>query len=79
MSTGLTLTESYRVARLDMAWTPAENRQAEDRVCRIGQTRGVEIIDFVAENVTLDDRVYRLLKAKERIINDSIEVARVAG
>lgn len=76
MGTGLTLTESYRVARLDLAWTPAENRQAEDRVCRIGQTRGVEIIDFVAENNSLDDRVYRLLKAKEKIIDLSIEAAR---
>lgn len=76
MGTGLTLTESRRVVFIDRAWIPSDNIQAEDRVCRIGQTRGVEIVDIVASDSTLDGNVFRILKRKTDIIDASIEAAR---
>ncbi len=76
MGVGVTLTVAHRAVFVDRAWTPAENKQAEDRVCRIGQTRGVEIIDIVA-NHALDERVFQLLKTKTRIADGSVEAARV--
>src|SRR3990167_3665737 len=40
---GITLTKAHQAIFVDLAWTPALNKQAEDRLCRIGQTRGVII------------------------------------
>lgn len=67
MGVGVTLTAGHRVVFLDRAWTPAENKQAEDRVCRIGQTRGVEVIDLISADSPLDSRVFKLLRTKTRI------------
>jgi SNF2 family DNA or RNA helicase len=72
MGTGLTLTQACRVLFLDRSWIPADNVQAEDRVCRIGQTRGVEVIDIVSSDSHIDRNVFRLLRKKEAIINASI-------
>jgi hypothetical protein len=38
---------------LDRAWSPSQNRQAEDREHRIGQKDAVHIIDVMARN-TID-------------------------
>ena len=45
--TGITLTRASHVIIVDPDWTPAMNSQAEDRLCRIGQTRGV-VVDSVS-------------------------------
>jgi SNF2 family DNA or RNA helicase len=49
----ITLTRSQTVVFIDRAWSPSWNRQAEDRLHRIGQTGSVQVIDLVARN-TLD-------------------------
>lgn len=64
---GLTLTRAAHVVFLDLAWTPALNAQAEDRVCRIGQTRPVVVTRLVASH-QIDARVHELLGAKETLI-----------
>jgi hypothetical protein len=61
---GLTLTKAANVLFVDLDWTPALNSQAEDRVCRIGQTRGVQITRLVADHA-LDRRLAELLTLKE--------------
>lgn len=76
MGVGLTLTEGWRVVFIDRAWNPSDNEQAEDRACRIGQTRGVEVIDLVSADSDLDETVFRLLKSKSKIIDASVEAAR---
>jgi SWI/SNF-related matrix-associated actin-dependent regulator 1 of chromatin subfamily A len=70
--TGITLTRSSHVVFVDLAWTPALNEQAEDRVCRIGQSRGVVVTRLVAGHV-LDERVSELLSAKEGLIEAAVE------
>jgi hypothetical protein len=52
---------------------PAWNEQAEDRVCRIGQTYqgGVTITDIVAEH-EFDHILLRVLAAKQRRITEAI-------
>lgn len=62
---GLTLTRSAHVVFVDRDWTPAANLQAEDRLCRIGQTRGVTITDLVADH-EIDKAVTELLIHKTR-------------
>lgn len=76
MGVGVTLTHAAHALFVDLAWTPALNQQAEDRVCRIGQDRGVIITRMVASH-PLDERVLELLTAKQEIIEASIEASAV--
>lgn len=60
---GLTLTRAAHAIFVDREWTPAANAQAEDRLCRIGQTRGITITDLVADH-PMDRAVTELLIQK---------------
>ena len=71
---GLTLTRAHQIVFVDRAWTPALNQQAEDRVCRIGQTRGVIVTRLVADHI-VDWRVDELLQAKQALIEASVEAS----
>ena len=73
---GLTLTHAAHALFVDLEWTPALNAQAEDRLCRIGQTRGVQVTRLVADHV-LDERVAELLAEKQAIIEAATEAAAV--
>jgi SNF2 family DNA or RNA helicase len=50
MREGVTLTRASTVVFLDRAWSPSWNRQAEDRLHRIGQKNAVNVIDIMARN-----------------------------
>jgi SWI/SNF-related matrix-associated actin-dependent regulator of chromatin subfamily A-like protein 1 len=71
----ITLTRAHRVVFVDRDWTPALNDQAEDRVCRIGQDRGVIVTDLVADHA-LDRRVHEVLSRKRDLIDATVEQAR---
>jgi SNF2 family DNA or RNA helicase len=47
---GITLTRASTVVFLDRAWSPSSNKQAEDRLHRIGQKNAVQVIDIMARN-----------------------------
>ena len=64
---GITLTHAHQAIFVDMDWTPAMNLQAEDRLCRIGQTRGVIITRLIAEH-PLDERLADILIKKQRLL-----------
>jgi NADH dehydrogenase/NADH:ubiquinone oxidoreductase subunit G len=74
--TAITLTRAAQSVFVDRAWTPALNDQAEDRIYRIGQTRGCVITTLVADHA-LDERVTELLGEKSRIIDASVVAAAV--
>lgn len=67
---GITLTRSAHVLFVDRSYVPAENLQAEDRTCRIGQTRGVLITTMVAEHA-VDRRVAEVLERKEAMLREA--------
>jgi SNF2 family DNA or RNA helicase len=69
--TALTLTKSHTAIFVDREWNPAKNAQAEDRVCRIGQDRGVIIIDLVAKH-PLDEHIHAVLARKQRLIDATL-------
>lgn len=50
---GITLTRARTMVFTDRDWSPTKNRQAEDRIHRVGQKDAVQIIDIVA-NSTVD-------------------------
>lgn len=65
---GITLTRAWKALFVDQDWVPANNWQAEDRICRIGQTNDkVEIVRFVS-NHPLDRRLMELLSNKADLI-----------
>lgn len=75
MGVGVTLTRSHHVVFINRDWTPALNKQAEDRVCRIGQDKGVLVTDILV-NHPVEDIVYKVLMRKQGIIDGSVEKAR---
>jgi len=60
---GITLTAASTVIFLDRTWNPSKNRQAEDRLHRIGQKNAVEVIDVVADD-TVDRGRLQMIKLK---------------
>jgi superfamily II DNA or RNA helicase len=71
----ITLTRAAHAVFVDRDWTPALNDQAEDRVCRIGQTRGCLITILVADHA-LDQRIAELLGSKSATIEATVEQGR---
>lgn len=63
-SESLTLTRAATVLFVDRDWVPARNEQAEARAHRIGQTRPVMVLRFVADH-PIDRRVASIIAAKE--------------
>lgn len=47
---GLDLYSASTVCFLDRDWSPAENKQAEDRLHRAGQKNAVQVVDFIARS-----------------------------
>lgn len=69
---GLTLTKAWKALFVDLDWTPALNAQAEDRICRIGQTKPCEIVRMVSDH-PLDTHVLKLLSNKIELFNNAID------
>lgn len=67
MGVGHTLTRAAHVVFIDRSFVPAENQQAEDRLCRIGQTRGVMVHVLVADH-PVDRRVEEIIARKTRLL-----------
>jgi SNF2 family DNA or RNA helicase len=53
---GIDLTVSSTVVFMDRSWSPFRNRQAEDRLHRLGQKNAVEVVDMYATH-TVDSKV----------------------
>lgn len=69
---GLTLTRAWKAIFVDLDWVPSANQQAEDRICRIGQTSNkCEIVRMVSDHV-LDQHVQELISWKMKLIDKSI-------
>lgn len=59
---GITLTAASTVVFLDRAWSPSDNRQAEDRLHRIGQANAVQVIDIIARSTVDLGRRQKLIQ-----------------
>ncbi len=73
MGVGLTLTRASTMVFNDLDWTPALNRQAEDRICRIGQQasscRDVKLVSAHP----LDRRVLEVLERKSALCDATLD------
>jgi SWI/SNF-related matrix-associated actin-dependent regulator 1 of chromatin subfamily A len=70
---GLTLTRAWKAIFIDLDWAPPLNQQAEDRICRIGQTAPhCEVVRLVSDHV-LDEHVLHLIAWKMGLIEAALE------
>jgi SWI/SNF-related matrix-associated actin-dependent regulator of chromatin subfamily A-like protein 1 len=68
LGSSVTLTCAHSVLFVSRAWVPAVNAQAEDRVCRIGQDKGVLVYDLQSDH-PLDERICEVLRQKTALID----------
>jgi SNF2 family DNA or RNA helicase len=70
----LNLTAARHVIHFDRWWNPAVERQAEDRVYRIGQTNRVIVHKFISRG-TVEERIDEMIEGKkdlaERVLSAS--------
>ena len=68
---GLNLTAANHVFHFDRWWNPAIEKQATDRVFRIGQIRNVQVHKFVCSG-TLEERIDEMIERKIELAEDVI-------
>ena len=64
--TGINLVSADTVIIYDPWWNPASEKQAEDRVFRIGQTRDVMVYRLIVED-SIEEKVQKLQEEKKRL------------
>lgn len=69
---GITLTASDTLVFAELDWRPGKMLQAEDRVHRIGQDRGVLIYYLVVED-SLEARMANVIASKMEVIRKAVE------
>lgn len=69
---GLTLTEANNVIFVNQWWNPSANSQAQDRVVRIGQQRGVRVYRFTCLN-TIEEQLEMILAEKKEVTFEVID------
>ncbi len=69
---GLNLQEASYVFHLDRWWNPAVEKQAEDRVHRIGQTVKVHVVKYMCVD-TIEERIDRVLAKKQALFDQLID------
>ncbi|KAK9733330.1 hypothetical protein RND81_04G060400 [Saponaria officinalis] len=67
----LNLTVASHVFLMDPWWNPAAERQAMDRIHRIGQFKPIRIVRFVIEN-TIEERILQLQEKKELVFEGTV-------
>ena len=66
---GITLTRGCDMKFVETDWTVSNITQAEDRECRYGQTRPVNVDTLIAPG-TLDERIQAVLREKSDVLNE---------
>lgn len=66
-STGITLTAASDVVFVEADWTPGTNKQASDRVHRVGQTKPV-LVRYLTMEDSVDELVTAAIMRKARMI-----------
>jgi hypothetical protein len=78
MGTAITLTRSRHCIFVEEAWNPTENKQAADRIHRLGQ-RNATLMTVLVANHVLDVRVAQINAEKQERLDASINAAKVTN
>lgn len=68
---GLNLTASNHLVTMELAWSPATEKQAFDRIHRLGQTKECFIRRLVIEN-TVEQRILAIQSRKNDLSDGSL-------
>ncbi|KAJ5773382.1 Helicase C-terminal [Penicillium paradoxum] len=68
---GLNLTSASRVFIMEPQYNPAAVAQAIDRVHRLGQTRDVQVFQFIMKN-SIEEKIMELAKKKQEMADTSL-------
>ena len=69
---GLTLVEANHAFLFNQWWNPSTNRQATDRIVRIGQKNNVRIYRFCCRD-TIEERLETILERKAELFEHTVE------
>lgn len=69
---GLNLTAASTVAFAELAWTPGEHKQCEDRIHRIGQ-KMISSIYYLVARGTIEEMLCKVLQKKARITSETLD------
>jgi len=72
MGMGVTLTAASNALFVERQWSPAIEEQMEDRIHRIGQTKGVVIWYMQATN-TIDELLANIVESKRQLLSDLLD------
>ncbi|KAK2976928.1 hypothetical protein RJ640_015904 [Escallonia rubra] len=67
----LNLTVASHVFLMDPWWNPAVERQAQDRIHRIGQYKPIRIVRFIIQD-TIEERILKLQEKKELVFEGTV-------
>ncbi|XP_051151809.1 DNA repair protein RAD16 isoform X2 [Andrographis paniculata] len=67
----LNLTVASNVFLMDPWWNPAVERQAQDRIHRIGQYKPIRVVRFIIED-TIEERILKLQEKKELVFEGTV-------
>lgn len=70
--TGLTLTRASNCVTLNYHWNPSLHNQADDRIHRIGQKRGVSCYYLPAEN-SIEEDIMEILASKQNVVSNVLD------
>jgi SWI/SNF-related matrix-associated actin-dependent regulator 1 of chromatin subfamily A len=69
---GLTLTAASHTVFVEQSWTPADLKQAEDRIHRIGQKNAVQI-DYLVYRDSIDEYILQTVIAKAEVESAALD------
>jgi len=69
---GIDLTSASVVIHYDRWWNQAREDQATDRVHRLGQSKGVQVLKLITRN-TLEEKIDALVESKAALARDLVE------
>jgi SWI/SNF-related matrix-associated actin-dependent regulator 1 of chromatin subfamily A len=72
MGMGVTLTAASNALFVERQWSPSVEEQMEDRIHRIGQTKGVVIWYMQATN-TIDELLANIVEAKRELLAELLD------